>query len=75
MSGHRPQLLRDWVLNRPTPITDIWLPNQDKSETAVGEGFEVPLGSLWLDPDTGQWHRWSERWLVVRSHDKSTAPN
>lgn len=68
MSGHRPQLLRDWVLNRPTPITDIWLPNQDKSETAVGEGFEVPLGSLWLDPDTGQWHRWSERWLVICSH-------
>lgn len=46
----------------------IWLPNQDKSETAVGEGFEVPLGSLWLDPDTRQWHRWSERWLVIRSH-------
>ncbi|MEP0879924.1 IS1634 family transposase [Funiculus sociatus GB2-M2] len=68
MSGHRPQLLRDWVLNPPTPITDIWLPNQEKSETAIGEGFEVPLGSLWLDPDTRQWHRWSERWLVIRSH-------
>lgn len=49
-------------------MTDIWLPYQDKSETGVGEGFEVPLGSLWLDPDTGQWHRWSQRWLVIRSH-------
>jgi hypothetical protein len=68
MSGHRPQLLRDWVFNPPTPITDILLPNQESSEAPVGEGFEVPLGSLWLDPDNGQWHRWSERWLVIRSH-------
>ncbi|HEY9794079.1 MAG TPA: hypothetical protein V6D30_00440 [Leptolyngbyaceae cyanobacterium] len=68
MSGHRPQLLRDWVFNAPTPITDILLPNQESSEAPVGEGFEVPLGSLWLDPDNGQWHRWSKRWLVIRSH-------
>ena len=68
MNGHRPQLLRDWVLHRPTPITDIFLPNREDNKIPVGEGFEVPLGSLWLDPDTGQWHRWSERWLVIRSH-------
>ncbi len=70
MSGHRPQLLKDWVLNPPTPITDIFLPNQEQNKIPVGEGFEVPLGSLWLDPDpdTGEWHRWLERWLVIRSH-------
>jgi hypothetical protein len=34
----------------------------------IGEGFEIPLGSLWLDPHSKQWHRWLERWLVIRSH-------
>lgn len=53
MSKHRQKLLKDWVLNPPTRITDIWLPNQDKNETPVGKGFEVPLGSLWLDK--GEW--------------------
>lgn len=32
MNGHRPQLLRDWVLNRPTPITDIFLPNREDNK-------------------------------------------
>lgn len=68
MSGHRPKLLKDWVFNPPTPIIDIFLPNQAQNEIPVGEGFEVPLGSLWLDSDKRQWHRWSERWLVIRSH-------
>lgn len=26
------------------------------------------MGSLWLDLESQQWHRWSERWLVIRSH-------
>jgi transposase len=34
----------------------------------VGQGFELPLGSLWFDKERQQWHRWSERWLVVQSY-------
>ncbi|MEQ8957324.1 MAG: hypothetical protein RLP02_05270 [Coleofasciculus sp. C2-GNP5-27] len=29
---------------------------------------EIPLGSLWFSTENQQWHRWSERWLVIRSH-------
>ncbi len=68
MTGHRPRLLRDWVESPPTPVQDIFLPTQQPAETPVGEGFEIPLGSLWLDPHSKQWHRWLERWLVIRSH-------
>ncbi|MEP0834403.1 IS1634 family transposase [Microcoleus sp. AS-A8] len=67
MSGHRPKLLHDWVFHPPTPVQDIFLPTQETTETPVGEGFEIPLGSLWLDPKNQQWHRWLERWLVIRS--------
>ena len=74
MSGHRPKLLRDWVFNPPTPVQDIYLPTQQQAETPVGEGFEIPLGSLWLEPNSQQWHRyrWSERWLAIRSHALAT---
>lgn len=68
MSGHRPKLLQDWVFHPPTPVQDIFLPTQERTETPVGEGFEMPLGSLWLDPNSQQWHQWQERWLVIRSH-------
>jgi transposase len=68
MSGHRPKLLRDWVFHPPTPVEDIFLPTQETTEAPVGEGFEIHAGSLWLDPKNQQWHRWSERWLVIRSH-------
>lgn len=68
MSGHRPKLLRDWVFHPPTPVQDIFLPTQQTTETPVGEGFEIHTGSLWLDPNSQQWHRWLERWLVIRSH-------
>ena len=68
LSGHRPKLLHDWVLNPPTPVQDIFLPSQQQTDKPAGVGFEIPLGSLWLDPESQQWHRWSERWLVIRSH-------
>lgn len=44
------------------------MPTQEEVEAPVGEGFEIPLGSLWLDANSQQWHRWSERWLAIRSH-------
>jgi transposase len=68
LSGHRPKLLHDWVLNPPTPVQDIFLPTQDQIDQPPAAGFEIPLGSLWLDPQNQQWHRWSERWLVMCSH-------
>jgi len=68
MTGHRPKLLQDWVVAPPTPVQDIYLPTQEQAEIPVAEGFEIPLGSLWLDPNSQQWHRWSERWLAIRSH-------
>ena len=67
MTGNRPDILRAWVLNPPTPLQNIFKPTQALVELPVCEGFEMPLGSIWQDPDTKQWHYWSERWLVIRS--------
>ena len=67
MTGNRPDWLRDWVLDPPTPIQSIFLPTQVLVEIPACEGFEMPLGSIWKQPDTKQWHYWSERWLVIRS--------
>jgi transposase len=41
-----------------------------RSDTPIGEGFEMMLGSLWLDEKTGDKHHWSERWLVVCSYSQ-----
>ena len=68
MTGHRPLLLLDWVTNPPTTVTEIICPDAEPSEKPVGQGFELPLGSLWFDKETQRWHRWSERWLVVQSY-------
>lgn len=67
MTGNRPDILKAWVLNPPTPNQNIFLPTQALVESPVCEGFEVPLGSIWQDPDTKTRHYWSERWLVIRS--------
>lgn len=67
MTSNRPDILKDWVLNPPTPIQNIFLPTQVLVEIPACDGFEVPLGSIWLDPNTKEWHHWSERWLVIRS--------
>ena len=66
MSPPRPKLLADWVANPPTWVTKIFSGDQEPTEPPVGEGFEVPLGSLWLDKESQKWYHWSERWLVIR---------
>lgn len=73
MSGQHPLLLKQWVLNPPTPSVDIRLSRQDEKEPAVGKGFEVELGKFWLNPETDKWVRWHERYLVVYSHSLATA--
>jgi transposase len=67
MTGNRPDILRDWVLNPPTPVDNIFLPTQVWVEAPVCVGFEVPLGSIWVNPETKTRHNWAERWLVIRS--------
>ena len=68
MTGHRPKLLLDWVSHPPTTVTEICAPGGKPTDSPVGQGFELPLGSLWFDKDRQQWHRWSERWLVFQSY-------
>ena len=68
MSQPRPKLLAQWVAYPPTAVEEIYLNVEDESEAPIGEGFEVPLGSLWFNPENQQWYRWSERWLVVCSY-------
>lgn len=67
MTGHRPQWLADWVAHPPTTVSEISCPDGKPSDPPMGRGFEVPLGSLWFDEENQQWHRWSERCLVIRS--------
>ena len=64
----RSKLLWKWVNDPPTAVEEIYLNGSDESESAIGKGFEVSLGSLWLEKENQQWHRWSERWLVVCSY-------
>jgi len=73
MTGQHPELLKQWVLNPPTPSLEIRLPRQDEEEPAVGKGFEVELGKFWLNRETNKWVRWHERYLVVYSHTLATA--
>lgn len=67
-TGHYPNLLRTWVLHPPAPLPEIRWPDSAVEEPSIGVGFEMELGQLWQDPDTKQRYRWSERYLVVRSH-------
>ena len=41
-----------------------------RSDSPIGEGFEMMLGSLWSEEETGDSHRWCERWLVVCSYSQ-----
>ena len=68
MTGHRPKLLFDWVSHPPTRITEILATKGKFTDSPVGQGFELPLGSLWFDQKRQKWHCWSERWLVVQSY-------
>jgi transposase len=66
-TGHTPTLLKRWVLNPPTPLQPIRLPNSAEADPAVGVGFEMELGKLQQAPDTDAAFHWLERYLVVRS--------
>lgn len=68
MSQPRPKLLLKWVTDPPTAVEEIYFNGSDEPESSIGQGFEVSLGSLWLEKEHQQWHRWSERWLVVCSY-------
>ncbi len=48
-------------------MSQIYCPEGEPTDPPLGQGFEVPLGSLWFDEEKQQWHRWAERWLVIRS--------
>ena len=69
MSQPRPKLLSDWVNNPVTEIIKFWQQEEKESEPKeIGLGFEVPLGSIWVEPETKKSHQWEERWLVVKSN-------
>lgn len=68
MSQPRPKILSDWLAHPPTTVQEIRPPDASETDPPLGRGFEMPLGSLWLDPEKTVWHCWSERWLVVCSH-------
>ncbi len=68
MSQPRPHLLWKWVANSPILVEEIYLNGDYEEEWPIGEGFEVPLGSIWWSQENQQWYRWSERWLVVCSY-------
>ena len=68
MHQPRPKLLSQWVANPPNGLEDICLEEEEAdTQSPIGQGFEVPLGSLWYDQESQQWYCWSERWLVVCS--------
>ncbi|MGK7932618.1 MAG: hypothetical protein AB4041_14460 [Microcystaceae cyanobacterium] len=37
-------------------------------EKPHGNGFEVPLGSIWVEPESKKCYQWDERWLVIKSN-------
>ena len=68
MGQPRPKILSDWVANPPTKVREILAADAEETEELLGQGFEVPLGSLWFDDDNQEWHRWSERWFAICSY-------
>jgi transposase len=68
LTGQNPALLKQWVLDPPSASINIRLPRQEDDEPAVGKGFEVELGKIWLNPDTKELVKWQERYLVTFSN-------
>lgn len=66
MTGHWPEVLRDWVLGQPVILRPVFLDEPDSEP--IGEGFPMELGKLWTDPATGQRVCWIEQVFVFRSH-------
>ncbi len=49
----------------------IKIVEQDERESEpslIGNGFEVPLGNIWVEPETKKNYQWQERWLVIKSN-------
>jgi transposase len=68
MTQPRPKLLADWVKHPVTEVIKIFKTDQRESEPQeIGLGFEVPLGNIWIDPETEKRYQWDERWLAVQS--------
>ncbi len=69
MTQPRPKLLADWVKNPPTEVIKIAEKDDGESEPLeIGNGFEVPLGNIWVEPETKKRYQWEERWLVIKSN-------
>ncbi len=69
MTQPRPKLLSDWVKNPPTEMIKIVEKDEgDSLPLEVGNGFEVPLGNIWVEPETEKRYKWEERWLVLKSN-------
>ena len=69
MTGETPDLLRQWVLSPPVPVTEIYLPDvTDKNgkPLLVGYGFNMER-SMQGTLENGTVHTWTERWLVTQS--------
>ena len=69
MTQPRPKLLSDWVKNPPTEMIKIVEKDEgDSLPLELGNGFEVPLGNIWVEPETEKRYKWEERWLVLKSN-------
>lgn len=69
MTQPRPKLLSDWVKNPPTEVIKIIEKDDGESDPLeIGKGFEVPLGNIWVEPETEKRYQWEERWLVIKSN-------
>ena len=66
-TGLTPRILKQWVLDPPTPIQWIRLPSQADDEPPIGVGFEMVLGKRWQSEDKSGVN-WEERHLVVHSY-------
>jgi len=67
MTGHTPAELQAWVLHPPARRQAIRLADQTANEPPVGQGFEVAVVCIWVDPDTAAPVTWTERRLVMQS--------
>jgi transposase len=57
------------VKNPPTEVSKIVEKEEGESEPLeIGLGFEIPLGNIWVEPETAKKYQWDERWLVIKSN-------
>jgi transposase len=69
MTQPRAKLLADWVKNPPTEVIKIVEKDDKELELLeIGKGFEIPLGNIWVDPESEKRYQWEERWLVIKSN-------